>query len=331
MKIYQTINIGNKYEALEKEIQLLSSMEIDGIRFNLCKYSYDEISEACENILPIIRAYSNRYHFIFDLPYPSNKSRIVSFNIPEGMVKEGQVYYIRKYKEEEKEQPNTIYVQIEAFEEKILEQGILYYGDGECAFTINKIENAQIEVTATGDFKIHLNKAIMCGLIYNEQKNYEVANKILSSDCVKHPLFLLSFVTNKEQIDKFREQVSSLQDYGIISKIEAVSDGETIKEIIEASDGGLLARGDMALLNPITEIMNISRFVSKYCVNEDKRLFLATDVLTSLARSGFPNRADIVDLCFAKELECTDVIIPYGYKQKELFIKYINMFFSKQD
>lgn len=326
MKIYQTINIGLEFKNVEKEIKLLDDYQIYGIRFNLCKYSYEELLVACYKILNTIKKFDSRYHFIFDLPYPQNKSRINGFTIVGGEIVEGNRYkiankaYTKSYRDVIFTDPNTIFN---------ISKGILYYGDGEGAFKVIDYNEQCINVEALNTFQIHLQKSITCGRVSNEEKCYNAVEEIVRSELNMAPLFLLSFVEEETQILRFRKNITSNQKYGIISKIENVYEPEKIERIIKSSDGALLARGDMALLNPITKIIDICRNTSKQCLAEQKRLFLATDVLSSLGTRKFPSRADLIDLGVAFEIGCTDVIIPYGFKAKSEFINYIEYFFGK--
>lgn len=328
MNIYQTINISDNYKMLEKEISRLSYLNIKGIRFNLCKYNYENIETACSQILSIIKNYKDQYDFLFDLPYPKNKSRIISHNISSELIIGGHEYYIVNRLLKEKKKNNTIMVDIIKFDEKAFETDRIYYGDGEGIFEIEEFFEDRLKVIAVNNFEIHKEKAISCGLNENVELSLKIAKKIIESDSVKKATFLLSFVKNAKEIEIFKNAMQYNDKYNIIAKIEAIGDEESIKKIISASDGALLARGDMALLNPINRVMDICECVSRYTCLEKKRLFLATDILSSLSKNGFPSRADIIDLCFAAKIQCSEVIIPYGYKKKREFIKYIYQFFE---
>ncbi len=326
MKIYQTINIGNEFEKIEEEIEKLQGYNIYGLRFNLCKYSYDDLENAINNILKYIEKYCCQYHFAFDLPYPKNKSRIVGYSIDNDRIFEKHEYTITR-NIKNSEQTNIIYMDEQTlFNEK---NRILYYGDGEGAFEVIEIKNDTIVVKALNTFQIHKQKSITCGDLSNRHICFKVVKKILNIKLKYNPIFFFSFVENKEQILEFKNSFRDKKNcFDIISKIESVNDRTKIKEIINESSGALLARGDMAMLLPMIEMLNICRFVTKECLKSDKRIFLATDVLSSLNMRKIPTRADIIDIQVALEMGCTDVIIPYGFKEKGDFIKYIEYFSS---
>ena len=307
MDVIQTLSSGKELLKLQKEMAILAALRIKGVRFNLCKFRVDEYEEILLNIKKATSIYGDRFELLFDLPYPKNKARIRSYSIKEGIVVKGEEYIIERQAEEiigEK----TIYVEADGFDEALEIDDIIYFGDGEGVFVIREIQKSFLVVEALNDFKICLNKGITCGYVSNIKQCMDCI-ALLSSMFKRRITLLLSFLQT-EEIDYLVKNLDR-EKLHIIPKIELVNDIGNIPEVINKSDGALLARGDMGLLNSPRDLLEICRAISQQTGNDKKRLLVATDILSAYKYREFPSRADLLDLCVFNELNCTDVVLFY--------------------
>lgn len=87
----------------------------------------------------------------------------------------------------------------------------------------------------------------------------------------------------------------------IISKIETGNGIANLDEIIEASDGIMVARGDLALEIPYYEVPYWQKQMIRKCRYVGKPCIVATQMLDSLERNLQPTRAEVTDVFFAVE------------------------------
>lgn len=109
-----------------------------------------------------------------------------------------------------------------------------------------------------------------------------------------------SFVRSKEDVmavQKILDEHHS--DIKIISKIENREGVDNIDEIIDASYGIMVARGDLGIEVPIEEIPGIQRMIIQKCVQKKKPVIVATQMLHTMINNPRPTRAEVTDIANA--------------------------------
>ena len=109
-----------------------------------------------------------------------------------------------------------------------------------------------------------------------------------------------SFVRNRQDIINVKDFI---KDSGlkcqIIAKIENRQGIQNIDEILEASDGIMIARGDMGVSLPIYKIPILQKMLIRKCNRRKKFVITATQMLESMTEHIRPTRAEVTDVANA--------------------------------
>lgn len=113
----------------------------------------------------------------------------------------------------------------------------------------------------------------------------------------------LSFVQSADDILKLKQLLLSLGSTAkVIAKIEtkkAIESEEHLEEIVKASDGIMVARGDMAVEAGAEVVPIIQRKLIAMCRANAKLCIVATQMLSSMVDSPEPTRAEVSDVATA--------------------------------
>ena len=109
-----------------------------------------------------------------------------------------------------------------------------------------------------------------------------------------------SFVRNSNDVKAVQDILDEHKsDIQIISKIENQEGVDNIDEIIEASYGIMIARGDLGIEVPIEHIPGIQRKIIRKCVQSKKPVIVATQMLHTMIKNPRPTRAEVTDIANA--------------------------------
>ena len=116
----------------------------------------------------------------------------------------------------------------------------------------------------------------------------------------------VSFVRNKEDIQTVRDLIP--KDVKIIAKIELKTALENIDEILQVSDGVMVARGDLGVQLPIEQVPFVQKQILDAANSKGKISITATEMLQSMKSSYRPTRAEVTDITNAI-LEGSDAVM----------------------
>lgn len=109
--------------------------------------------------------------------------------------------------------------------------------------------------------------------------------------------FALSFVRTAEDLDILRSYLKQHHSPArVIAKIEDQQAINNLEEIVEASDGLMVARGDLGIECPYEELPIIQHVAVKTCLSKGKPVIVATHMLESMIEAPVPTRAEVTDI-----------------------------------
>jgi pyruvate kinase len=107
----------------------------------------------------------------------------------------------------------------------------------------------------------------------------------------------LSFVQRPQDVREARDLANGRAL--ILSKIEKPAAVKAFDEILEASDGIMVARGDLGVELPVHSVPPIQKRLVRLCRAAAKPVIVATQMLESMIESPVPTRAEVSDVATA--------------------------------
>ena len=120
----------------------------------------------------------------------------------------------------------------------------------------------------------------------------------------------LSFTRSVQDVINVRSEAESF-DGAIIAKIENSEGIKNFAEILECSDGIMVARGDMGVEIEPERVPLVQKSIIKSCNQKGKPVITATDMLESMMQQPMPTRAEVSDVANSI-LDGTDVTMLSG-------------------
>jgi pyruvate kinase len=107
----------------------------------------------------------------------------------------------------------------------------------------------------------------------------------------------LSFVQSAEDVKRLRQIVGP--DIKIISKIESKAAINNVDEIIQISDGIMIARGDLGIEMPLEELPILQKELIRHAHWHNKPAIVATQIMLSMVEKSHPTYAEVTDIANA--------------------------------
>lgn len=279
--------------------EVLTSMIAKGVdvcRLNFSHGSQEDHLKVINTIREINQEYRINIGILADLQGP--KIRI-------GKMKEGGAVLLNGSQVEITTQEligdeNRIYITYENFPKDVREGEIILLDDGKIQLRVlrsNLIDTVWCEVVHGG---------ILTSRKGVNLPNTKVSIPSLTEEDLDNLFFVLehdiewigmSFVRTAEDIIKLKEVIASKgKTASVIAKIEKPEAIDNIDAIIAATDGIMVARGDLGVEMPMEDVPVLQKMIVRKCRNASKPVIIATQMLESMITTPRPTRAEVNDV-----------------------------------
>jgi len=175
--------------------------------------------------------------------------------------------------------------------------------DGAIEFRVDEIVGKDVVCTAVNSGMLGSRKTVnVPGLKLNLPALAEKdINDLTNGVKAGFDYIFASFVRRADDLHQMRKLLDDNggQNVKIISKIESQEGIDNFEEILELSDGIMVARGDMAVEVPFEQVPVIQKRFIKRCNEVGKPIITATQMLESMTSNPRPTRAEVSDVANA--------------------------------
>ncbi len=283
----------------EDVLRQLMQEGMDVARCNFSHGVYEDHKKRMDMVKKIRKEVKKPVAILLDTKGP--EVRVKQFKEGKITLKEGQLFTLTSDEVEGTEEKVSITYN-RLYED--LENGMtVLIDDGLIEMRVEKVEKTNIVCRVINGGVVSNNKGINIpdvnlSMPYLSDKDRD---DILFGIAEDVDFIAASFVQKKDDIMQLRRLLDKNggENIKIIAKIENRQGVENIDEIIEASDGIMVARGDMGVEIPYEEVPVLQKMIIKKVYEVGKQVITATQMLESMVKNPRPTRAEATDIANA--------------------------------
>lgn len=296
-KIVVTIGPSSSSEEIIKKMILEGA---DVFRLNFSHGEHSEKKEIISKIRKIEKELKLNIAILVDLQGP--KIRIGKVENEPKIIKEGDI--INFTSDETKVKENAYYISYKDFVKDINKDEIILIDDGKIKLKIieKNEKDLFVKTQALNNGKLFSKKGVNLPSSSTSLPSLTEKDKKDVLFALNHEIDLiaLSFVRKAEDIIALREYINSFhKNINIIAKIEKPEGVENIDAIIEASNGIMVARGDLGVEMDFDKVPVIQKLIVRKCIEKSKPVIIATQMMESMIQNFRPTRAEANDVANA--------------------------------
>ncbi len=306
-KIVCTIGPASEQTEMLKKL-IDSGMNV--ARLNFSHGDYEEHGGRIKNIRQASSETEKTVALLLDTKGPEIRTGVIG--APQVELKEGESFILTT--EEIVGDEHRVSVTYEGLTEDVNVNSIILIDDGLIGLQVTKIQGKDIECKILNGGILKSKKGVnVPGVSINLPGITEKdANDIRFAIENNMDFIAASFVRKAADVLEIRKILEEHDaDIQIISKIENQEGVDNIDEILQVSDGIMVARGDLGVEIPAEEVPLVQKMIIEKCNAVGKPVITATQMLDSMQRNPRPTRAEASDVANAI-FDGTDAIMLSG-------------------
>jgi pyruvate kinase len=279
------------------KIKSLIQAGVNVFRVNFSHAIHSEIRQMVKDIREVSSLLSRHISILGDLQGPKIRLGIVEEGV---VIKKSDTISITT-KIIEKGNSALVSINYPDFPKDVSENEVILVDDGKLILKVIKTNNIDL-VEA---------KVVQGGALKSKKgvnlPNTNISLPALTDKDKKDALFAiencfdwiaLSFVRTKKDVKQLEKLISKNSDFKIpiIAKIEKPEAIENMSGILKATDGLMVARGDLGLEIPAEEVPLKQKLLVKKAKQARKPIIIATQMMESMIDSLTPSRAEVNDV-----------------------------------
>jgi pyruvate kinase len=290
--------IGPKTESIETLVELMQS-GLNVMRLNMSHGDHEEHGLRIKNGRAAAEKAGKPIAILQDLSGPKIRTGI--YETERITIEEGKDLILTT--EECIGTPERIYINYRKLSEEVGPGSIIMLDDGKKKLVVENVEGRDIHCKVVVGGELKPRRGVNIPGAYLSIDTITPKDRDDLAFGVKNGIDMvaLSFVRRPDDVRELRNILTELgaPALPIISKIETQEAIENLEEIINVSDGAMVARGDLAIEIPAEEVPRQQKRIIALCNRYGKPVITATQMLESMITSPVPTRAEVSDVANA--------------------------------
>lgn len=315
-KTKMVCTIGPKSESKEM-LEKLVNAGMNVMRLNFSHGDYEEHGGRIDTIREIVKETGKRVAVLLDTKGPEIRT-IKLENGDDVMLEAGQEFTITTDKAVVGNK-NIVAVTYEGLTADLKAGDTILLDDGLVGLTVKGITGNEVKCVVNNSGELGENKGVnLPGVSVQLPALSEKDINDLKFGCDQNVDFVAaSFIRKADDVKAVRNVLDENggQAIKIISKIENQEGLDNFDEILELSDGIMVARGDLGVEIPVEEVPFAQKMMIEKCNEAGKMVITATQMLDSMIKNPRPTRAEAGDVANAI-LDGTDAVMLSGESAK---------------
>lgn len=298
-----------------EDLEVLRGLVAAGVNVVRLNFSHGSPEEHKRRIDLIRSAAEEQGHIVgilADLQGP--KIRVARFKEGKVTLREGMPFILDAALPKDVGDDTMVGIDYKELPNDVNQDDTLLLDDGRIVFNVVKVEGSKIFCRVKVGGELSNNKGInrlggglSAGALTDKDREDLKTAVSLGVDYIA-----LSFVRSNKDIEEARSliEISHGSNIGIIAKIERIEAMEpnTLDGIINAADGIMVARGDLAVEIGDAEVPAAQKYMIARARVLNKPVITATQMMESMIHSPVPTRAEVSDVANAV-LDHTDAVM----------------------
>ncbi len=302
-KLRKTKIVGTIGPASQSEEMLtkLVNAGLNVTRINFSHGGYEENGEKIETIKAVREKLNKPVALLLDTKGPEIRTGVLETGNEKVTINEGQEFtFVNDDIIGNNERTSISYKELY----KDVQVGsTLLVDDGAIEFEITKIDGKDIVCKALNTGRLGSRKTMNVPGVKLELPALTQKDVDDITEGIKRGFDYIaaSFVRKEADVKALRDLLDSNggERVKIISKIENQEGIDNFEEILAASDGIMVARGDMGVEIPMEQVPIVQKHFIKRCNEVGKPVITATQMLESMTQNPRPTRAEVSDVANA--------------------------------
>jgi pyruvate kinase len=289
------------------EQMLLAGMDV--VRLNFSHGTPEQHYRRMEMVRKIAASHHKEIGVLADLQGP--KIRIAKFKNGKIILKEGDKFVLDAELAVDAGDQEKVGIDYKELPNDVRAGDTLLLNDGSIVLTVLNVEEHKIfcQVGVGGELSNHkginrLGGGLSAGALTEKDRNDLQFVAKMNVDYVA-----ISFPRSAEDVYETRSLLEAAgSKAGVIAKIERTEAVQVIDEIIKASNGVMVARGDLAVEIGEAEVPGVQKHIIHRARALDKPVITATQMMETMIHNNVPTRAEVSDVANAV-LDGTDAVM----------------------